>query len=68
MTNIKVKYQQDPLNVEFMQPLFLARKVLTDGISNTNVSYNLYSTTMKTYNEQIDKLDTLILALSKGEL
>jgi len=68
MSNIKVKYQQDPLNVEFMQPLFLARKVLTDGISNTNVSYNLYSTTMKTYNEQIDKLDTLILALSKGEL
>ena len=68
MTNIKVKYQQDPLNVEFMQPLFLARKVLTDGIANTNASYNLYSTTMKTYNEQIDKLDTLILALSNGEL
>jgi len=51
-----------------MQPLFLARKVLTDGIANTNVSYNLYSTKIKTYNEQIDKLDTLILALSNGEL
>ena len=68
MTKIKVKHQQDPLNVEFMQPLFLARKALTDSIVNTSTSYISYDIKMITHNEQIDKLDALIVDLSFGQL
>ena len=68
MTNIKVKHQQNPLNVEFMQPLFLARKALTDSIVNTSTSYSSYDIKMITINEQIDKLDALIVDLSFGQL
>ena len=63
MTKIPVKYETQ-LDYEFMQPLFEARKVMTDMITKSSQSYSLHNLQMEELRVELDKLDELILRLA----
>jgi hypothetical protein len=64
MNKISVRTVQDPLNVEHLQVLFQARKSITDSLVAISNSWSGYSSMESTYNEQMDKLDSLIRDLA----
>ena len=63
MKHIPVKYETT-LDYEFMQPLFNARKMLTDRVANSNTSYTYHSKAIDELRLELDKLDNLILKLA----